>query len=227
MIQKTCDSLGLPRPTVVATSQDQTVRQMFELLKEEIEELHTFDWQALIREHTFTTVAAEEQPDAFASNSRRIINGTFYNRTQRRPLIGPISSQEWQAIQSQPALNRIYIAWRERDDAFLVTPTPAAGETIAYEYITSRKAIAQDGTEKNDISADQDTILVAESLARLGLRWRYKQQKGLDYGEDMITYQRKLTQAQGFNVGAQVLTFGSGGRRSISPFNVPEGSWAL
>lgn len=227
IVQETCDLLSLPRPLTVFSSTDLNVRLLTALLKEEIEELHTFDWQRLIREHTFVTVAAAEQTNGFPDDARRLISGSFFNRTTRRPLRGPISPQEWQAIQAQPVAASAYIAWRERDDAFLVTPTPAAGETIAYEYITRTKAIAEDDEEKNDISADTDTILVAESLVRLGLRWRFRQAKGLDYAEDMATYERKKHNARAVNGSASpTLNIGRGGNSGLSlGANIQDGDW--
>lgn len=226
MIQQTCDTLSLPRPSVIFSSTDQNVRTLTALLKEELEELHTFDWQRLQREHTFVTVAAAEQTGAIPEDSRRFISGTFFNRTTQRPLVGPVTPQAWQAQQASGVVPATYIAWRERDDAFLMTPVPAAGETIAYEYITSTKALSSSGAEKTEISADSDTILVAESLARLGLRWRWKQAKGLDYAEDMETYERKKTNAQAVNGGASpVLNIGGCGLPSYGGVNIADGNW--
>ena len=227
MIQNACDLVGLVRPSIAVTSTDQNVRQMVALLREELAELQKLDFDALLREQTFVTVAAAEQTGAVPDDASRFVNGSFFNRTTQRPLIGPISAQAWQAQQASGVVPVAYIAWRRRNGAFLVTPTPAAGETIAYEYITKNIVLSAAGAERDAIVADSDAALVDETLAQAGLRWRWKQAKGLDYAEDMETYERRKAAALGADGGASP-TLNIGGGSSLPSYagvNIPDGSW--
>jgi hypothetical protein len=122
-------------------STDAQVQQLYALANEEGDELSgTYDWQVMRRQHLFNTVASAVQSSAIPSDLDHFIANSFFNRTTMRYIYGPITPQEWQAIQAQPQLNRVFLAFIERDGQFLVTPTPSAGQQIAYEYITTNWA---------------------------------------------------------------------------------------
>jgi hypothetical protein len=204
--QDAADLIGIPRPVEVVNSTDQQVRQLLALAKEEGHELATsHPWEILNRQHTFTTVAAEEQPDAVPDDWDRFLPNSFFNRTTRLEVIGPITPQVWQAIMAQPQLNRVYLAFRERDNKFLITPNPTAGQTIAYEYISKNWVEAADGELKPTFTADTDTPLLESRLFVLGLRWRFRKTKGLDYAEDYKTYQKEVQKVQGKDGGSTKL----------------------
>lgn len=227
IIQETADLLGIPRPTEVVNSTDQQVRQLFGLAKEEGEELTTgFQWTKLNLQHTFVTVAAEEQIDAVPIDWSSFIPNTFFNRTTRREVIGPITPQQWQAIQAQPQLNRVFLAFRERDDAFLMTPVPSAGDTIAYEYESSYWVRGADLVLKETFTADTDTPLISPKLFKLGIRWRFRKTKGLDYSEDFRTYEMEKQKVQSKDGGSTKLNVT--GRTLYNNFgfpNVPLGNF--
>lgn len=193
VVQNTCRLTGLRVPTEVVNSTDTQVQQLYALANEALADLaraHT--WQILTRQQTFTTVAAEEQPDALPDDFDYELNNTVYNRTTRLTLIGPITPQLWQAIKAQPQLNRVYLCWRERDGAILITPEPPAGQEIAYEYVTSNFAETSTGTPIPEYAADSDVAVLPERLVQLSLRWRFLSSKNLDYAEAFRTYQTQL-----------------------------------
>lgn len=224
VIQKACDAMGLVRPSAVVSSTDQQVRQLYALANEEGEELaRSYNWQALRIEQTFTTVAANAQPGAVPADWDRFINNSFFNRTQRREIIGPITPQQWQSIQAQPALNRVYLAFIERGGSFLVTPTPSAGDLVAYEYISNNWALSASSTPQSSFLADTDTTLLSERLMQLGIRWRFLSAKGLDYGEAMKTYEREKETKQARDGASGILT--STGVDTYIQTNIPEGNF--
>lgn len=193
VVQNTCRLTGLRVPTEVVNSTDTQVQQLYALANEALADLaraHT--WQILTRQQTFTTVAAEEQPDALPDDFDYELNNTVYNRTTRLTLIGPITPQLWQAIKAQPQLNRVYLCWRERDGAILITPEPPAGQEIAYEYVTSNFAETSTGTPIPEYAADSDVAVLPERLVQLSLRWRFLSAKNLDYAEAFRSYQTQL-----------------------------------
>lgn len=53
-----------------------------------------------------------------------------------------------------------------------------------------------DGTLTGAFTADDNEFLLDDRLLTLGLIWRWKAQKGLDYSEDLQTYEIALAQAQ-------------------------------
>lgn len=225
IVQRTCRILSLPVPTEVVNSTDVQVQQLYELANEEGDELlGCYDWHFLRKQWTFTTADDPEQVNAIPDDFDRFVFETFFNRTTRRNVIGPITPQQWQAIQAQPQLNRVFLAFIERGADFLITPTPTAGETIAFEYISNEWARDADDEPLTEFTADTDTTLFNEGLIRLGLRWRFLKSKGLEYAEDYRSYMTERNQRMARDGGnASISTTGSGSY-ILSP-NLPEGSF--
>ena len=201
------------------------MRQLHAICVEEADDLvASFNWQALLRQHTFVTVAAPEQVDAIPSDLDRFIPNSFFNRTTRRPVLGPISPQLWQNIQANPQVNRVILAYRERDGVFLITPNPPADQTIAFEYSSTEWAVSAVGDfTYTKWDADTDTSFVSEKLIKLGARWRWRKAKGLPYSEDYDTYQMQKEQTQARDGGSTVLNLTGGGDWVyVGNPNVPE-----
>ena len=82
---------------------------------------------------------------------------------------------------------------------------PAPSGTAQYPYISNLFAKAENGTLKGSFTSDSDDFRLDDRLLTLGLIWRWNQQKGFDYAEDMQSYETALAQAQGRDKGARVL----------------------
>jgi hypothetical protein len=228
IIQDSCDLLGIRRPSTVVDSQDDQVRQLLALANEEGKSLNrSFNWQVMTRQHLFITVDAAEQIDAVEDDWDRFIHNSFFNRTTRRPVLGPVSPQLWQNIQANPQVNRVILAYRQRDNAFLITPNPPPLQTIAYEYVSKNWARSADGLlDYARWEADTNTSFLPEDIFPLGIRWRWKKTKGLPYGEDFDTYNQQLSQFQARDGGSTVLNqTGGGDWVYVGNPNVPETSF--
>lgn len=227
VVRSACRLLSLPVPLVVVESTDTQVQQLYELANEEGNELaSSHDWQIMRKQHAFVTTATPAQPTAVPSDWDRFVANSFFNRSQQRSVIGPITPQQWQAIQAQPQLNRVFLAFIERSGEFLVTPTPAAGQTIAYEYVTKDWVYSDDPVPvtRSDYEADSDTSFLDEKIIILGLRWRFLKSKGLDYAEDFRTYMTQREQRQARDGGNGMITTTGDGQFLLSP-NLPVGSF--
>lgn len=206
IVQNVCRLTNLRVPDEVVNSTDTQVQQLFALANEALVELgKSHPWQVLTREHEFLTVAAEEQPGALPSDFDWELNNTIFNRTTRLTLIGPITPQLWQAIKAQPQLNRVYLCWRQRNNAVLMTPTPSAGDTIAFEYMSNNYAETSGGTAIPEFASDTDTTPLSERLVQLSLRWRFLSAKNLDYAEAYRTYETQLQMQQAKDGGTTQL----------------------
>jgi hypothetical protein len=199
--QDACDRLSLPRPAAVISSNDQTAAVMRGLAQQEGKELaRRVAWKALTAEHTFTTVATEAQDStAFPTSSsvridEWILPQTCFNRTSRRRMSGPLSAEQWQHYKSS-LVTYVNPAFRIRGTSFLITPTPSAGNTVAYEYVTKRWCQSNAGAAQAAWTADNDTALLDEELHTLGIVWRFRKSKGLEYAEDFRAYEVAVEQA--------------------------------
>jgi len=82
---------------------------------------------------------------------------------------------------------------------------PAPSGVARYPYISKAWARSDLAVAQTKFLADTDTFLLPERLLTLGLIWRWQSQKGMDYGEDMATYEVALAQAQTRDKGSRVL----------------------
>ena len=227
IIRDVAGRLSLPQPTIVVTSTDKQVIQLLALANEEGKSLASRTrWQALVEEQTFVTVAAAIQATALPADFDRFIDNSFFNRSTRRPMTGPISPRQWQWIQAQPVYSTAYLMFRQRTGQFIITPTPPAGQTIAYEYVSKNWALSATSQAQSSFLADTDTSLLDEELIGLGLRWRFLRAKGLDYAEEMATYEAQVEQAVARDGGAAALSI-SPGPIDLNRVNLPDGNFGV
>lgn len=92
-------------------------------------------------------------------------------------------------------------------------PAPTAGAT--YPYISSYYARSEEGEAKPEFTTDNDTFILSERLLTLGLVWRWKAQKGLEYAEDLASYDTAMAQESTRDRGSYVL------RAPVSRFSAP------
>lgn len=229
VIQDAQDAIGLDRASAVANSTDQTVRTMLQLAQQEGRELaRRHPWQALVTEKTFTSTATEEQSGVIPSDLDRYINESFHNRTRNRRVIGPLSPLEWQKEKAISA-SILTDTFRVRGDSFLLHPTPAAGDTYAFEYVSKNWCESSGGTGQASWQADTDVGRLDEALMTLGIIWRFKKSKQFDYAEDFATYQQQVTQAIMRDGARRTINFATneGLFENARMPTVPEGSWSL
>jgi hypothetical protein len=217
--------LSLPQPSAVATSTDRQVIQLLAIANEEGRSLaRRHQWQALTEEFTFATVDQDAQTGAIPSDFDRWVPNSFFNRTTRRPITGPITPRQWQWIKAQPVYSTVYLAFRERTGQFLFQPDPPAGQNIYGEYVSINWAKSAAGVAQSTFQADTDTSYLDETLIQLGIRWRFLKAKGLEYAEDMETYERELEEAMARDGGSSTLSL-SPQPVDLNRVNLPDGSF--
>jgi hypothetical protein len=227
IVQTACKRIGINSPNAAVTSSDLQVIQLLALLEETGQELaDRYGWQTLQKEATFTTVATETQKavSTITTGFNYIVNDTIWNRTLRRPVYGPKSQQDWQQAKAIN-INGPFNSFRIEGDNILFNPVPAAGQSCYFEYITKNWLTLSVGGTSDSIANDADTPLLDDKILTLGLIWRWKAAKGLDYSEDFEKYESKVTDAQVRDAGKPTLNL-TGGAYEIQPVvMVPRGSW--
>lgn len=236
LIRDLCDELGLPRPNAVVGSTDDNARQLLALAKSEGRELSgRYGWQCLTNEATFTTLAAESQGSiasivtnvAASQVYRYIINETIWNRTQQRPVYGPRAPRHWQALKASNVTGP-YSEYRIRAGQLYFMPAPAAGETCAFEYVSRCWVVNAAGTTYSETFAlDTDEIVLDTDLFYAGLKWRWLQRKGFEYGEAFASYERMVADAIARDGTKPVIDMGNIEGHEVGGVIVPEGNWTL
>lgn len=204
--QRVTDEVGLPRPTAVATASDQLSRQLFALANATLEDLGDKDWPCVSHTFNFDTVVNQQSYDT-PNGFRRLLPDTMYNQANQSGVDGSLTPQMWQQSRTQ-TLNSTNSKYQFRFAGnplqIKLTPTPQIVETLWVDYIGTERVTAEDSTLKELFTADTDTPLFPDILVRMGLKWRIKHAKGLDYSEDYNAYQAAVNQKY-----AQECAFGS------------------
>ena len=230
LIQGHCRRHALNVPTGVISSTDTTVIQLFQILQELIDLIvQEANFNVTTRETTFVTVASEDQ-GAIATLAPygcvTPITKTFYDRTTRLQLYGPLNEQQWQEAKAIPATGPFF-QFRIRGDHILFNPVPVSPfSTIAFEYISSWAYANVGGTALAAPTLDTDTIVFPDRIIRQGLAFRWKRDKGLPYQGDETEFWNLLNNYIARDKVRGPINVASPEGAAITPgIFVPAGSW--
>ena len=136
IINRAAVEVGLSPVSDPYSSTDPNIVQMRYLLDSLGREIvHTRKWNLLRRERVFTTVAGQAYyplPEDF----HEMLNQTWWNRTNRLPVGGPLSPQEWQYLKARlvgVVFNVLFRPQQGMIELYPDTNTPG-GYEIAFEY---------------------------------------------------------------------------------------------
>jgi hypothetical protein len=227
IVQTVTAELSLVQPTMVVGSADRQVQQLLALANRAGMKLaKAYPWEAMREEVVFPTLNQVTQTAIIPADFSRFVDNSFFNRTTRRPITGPITPRQWQWIQAQPVFSTAYLMFNQRQGLFNMAPVPPAGQQIAFEYISKYWAQSAAGAAQASFLADTDTSFLDEDLLTMGLKWRYLRSKGLDYAEEMADYEDELETAKARDGGATTLTLAP---QPIDPnrANIPDGNFGI
>jgi hypothetical protein len=228
-----CRATGISVPAAAFTSTSASVQQIVELANQEGRALsRRHDWQELTLEGSFTTLAAESQGTlasiiGVTQQLWKIVNDTIWNRTTQQQICGPLSRKNWQG-QKALSLTGPYPQYRVRGNTLLFYPSPPAGQSCFFEYISGSWATNQAGsTFKKQITLQTDIILLDGECVIAGLEWRWLRKKGLSYAEEFASYEELVKNEIGNNATKAVLSMDGVARGPRPGVIVPIGSWNL
>lgn len=203
-IQRAAVLAGMPRPGTAAQAPDSATAQMVELARQDAEELAArIDWSALTKQQVFTTVAGVAQPSGLAADyARMTYNGELRQDARLWHLSGPTNDIDWDRFVQFPQ-GSLPSRWRIFGGQMQILPAPSAGQVLRYDYISRNLFKAADGTPKAVWDTDTDTCVIPEPIIGLGVIWRWRALKGLDYGEHMVTAENAISRAAGNDGGGR------------------------
>ena len=157
---------------------------------------------------------------------QRQVPQTEWDRTNRWPLMGPETAQEWQSFRS----GIVYSGPRQRFrilGGFLnVNPPPPNGLTFAFEYISNAWVRSLAGVAQTKIIADTDTFIFTDSLLITGLKAQWKAAKGLDAAFDLAEFRGLMEAEKSQNKSAKKLSLSPQSLSTLITLdNVPSGNW--
>lgn len=232
-ITDVCDEVGIAQPSAVISSSDRAIQRLLYLSNREGRDLmRSANWTRLQRLHTFTTTDSVDEY-SLPADYDRLIQDTEWDRNNYEPIVGALSPQRWQAIQSgligSGLVGRRYRIYRSDSTVnrtFRLDPTPGsddAGETLAFEYISNYWSASTGDTAQGPWAVDTDYTLHNEDLHTLGVVIRYKRAVGLDYASEADEYANLHATLVGQDRPSPTLTMTPHPRiRLVGPENLPE-----
>ncbi len=191
VIQNSMTRLGFDKPTLAVGSPDNTVTQFLSLLGELGNELYQDNWDSLRKRVTFNPSGLEAvgtRTALFGAGWHTMVPETFWDNTLRRQIFGPLNDVQWSAWKSFIPGSPTYYYRIEGDTILAIPPIPANHNCSA--VVTSRFWVRKaDGTPYATFpTADNDITAYDEELLTLGLKWKFKAEKGLAYAQDLLSY---------------------------------------
>jgi hypothetical protein len=228
--QDAANIIGITAPPAVTSSTDTSVIQLEAVANQEGRaQVQKYKWEALIQEGSHTTLAAESQGaiTTIATDFGRFSNNTLWNRTTNRKYYGPITGSQWQQIKAVVS-GGITNYFRIRGGNLLMSPTPTAGESVNFEYVSKNWVDTAGGSTANadKFTGDSQTTVLEEELIVLGVVWRFLKLKGLPYDVQLMEYQNRMMEYTGQDGAKPILRMG-GPSRAILALNEPEGNYTL
>jgi hypothetical protein len=172
-----------------------------------------WDWQVLRREKQHTTVATETQTGMLPADFRRFVPDTFWDRTSKFKLSGPVPPHEWQTIKAWNS-SAVVPFFCVRNDAILTYPVPPAGRTYAFEYITKNVGKNLAGTEISAFSVDTDTTWWTDELMITGVVMHYRMIARHDSAAEQAHFEKQKADAIKQDGGRRVINMRGGTPRS-------------
>lgn len=211
-LQEFCEDMTLPVPQSIIGNQDPQVIQLKALFFRAGQSIAIrHEWSALTFEKVHTTLAQEDQGNIFdltagnttATAFRKIKDQTVWDRTDRLPVM-PIDAIDWQTqkglVSVSPRFR--YRLWQSR---LFLTPTPPAGHSLAFEWLSRWWIQSESGAIKRQFTVDTDSFLLERELLKLSLTWRWKKEKGLDYAEEYEEFEARLAEMMAHDTPKTVL----------------------
>lgn len=186
--------------------------EMADLINEVAEDVARYqDWQALQAVASLTgngTTAAFDLPDDY---SRMLKDSDVVSSAYR--LWGFTRYDDLNAF-----LRDKVDGFRAAPGGWIITSNqiqfnPAPTGTASFPYIASTWAIDEFGIRKPQFTDDTDTFLLPERLLKLGLIWRWREQKKLDASGDQEAFAKALDEYAVSDGGSRVYRYN--GRRSF------------
>lgn len=150
---------------------------------------------------------------------------TEWDRTNRWPLMGPQSAQDWQSFKS----GIVYAGPRERfrilGQTITINPMPPDGLVFAFEYI-SNGWVNSSGTYLNAFATDSDTTIFEDTLLITGLKAQWKAAKGFDNTYDLAEFTAMLETCKAQDKSAPKLSLAPNYTDPLLTLNnIPDGNW--
>lgn len=192
VVQGATTVLGMEVPTLVYGSTDREMVEMQEVANEMAAFIrNAFDWQVL---QTVKTITGDDVSETFAlpdDYDRMLKTASIWSSRWFWSINHITDTDQWLELQVVP-IATTYGHWIIFGGLIHILPVLTSTETAKFFYISKNIVLDNVSSPKPEFSADTDTFRVSERLLKYGIVAKWKQNKGLPYGEAMEDFQREL-----------------------------------
>ena len=235
LINRVAVEIGVAPSTDPFGSEDPTfikLKTFLNIAGEELVEAHP--WEVLLKEHQIITTGTDTGVYTLPTDFSHIVNQTGWERSQRVPLGGPLTSADWAYLKGRDfAENSIYVSFRIAEGNFNVYPAPpTVGLDINFEYVSTgwvRSATAApDYTYTDEVTQGDQVPIFNRTLISRYLKLKMLEATGFDTTKAQADFNQIFSFLTGSEKGAAVLNAGRGGAFPyLGIRNVPDTGFGL
>lgn len=183
----------------------------------------THDWQALTKFATLQTDGAQTSFDLPDDYDRMLVKADIMENSGWFWGYEHVTDINVFNYRAERGIYYIPGAWIMYGNQIHFAPAPAVD--AQYPYITTCYARDSETQQsKCDFSKDTDEFLLPERLLTLGLIWRWRENKKLDWTGDQEAFTKALGEYAAREAGSKIFRHG---RRRMFPGTYPAWPWAL
>lgn len=212
--QDASPKLGISRPSQLVADTGSTSVELQVAIKETARLIaDRYDWEVYKATGTLTGDGAATTFAKPTDYMRMLKDGGLWpSVSPGTPLTHILDDGLWRQYVEQDFVPA-YGIWRIYGGQFEVlmggSSSPLGlADTVTFDYITNKLFANNGGTAQATITADTDTFRLDERLLRLGLIYRWKEDKGRPFAADMDRFEDALMVAIASNKGPKVLRMG-------------------
>lgn len=203
-LQSAATKLNQPRPATVFGSTDAFALELADLANETaVAVAKAHDWRRLM---TLATITGDGSDTSFplpTDYDRMPVDSNIYGSLARLPFLKARDIDQWLEFDITPVVGAPGY-WIMLGGQVQIKPAMSATQTARY-YYQSNYIVSGN---KTAFTADADTFLLPERLITLGVVWRWKAQKGLEYAEHLKNFELAFNEDAGRDKGSRVLYMG-------------------
>jgi hypothetical protein len=191
------------------------------------------EWQALNKNYTVVTANGDSGNYNLPADFGYIIDQTGWDPTNRLPLGGPVTPQNWAyLVNTGLSTSTIYVTFKLDQMQFQILPQPPpVGQTLTFQYV-SRWWVAVTAAPtvpaQDSVLLSTDVVLYEPILIQKLLKLRFLEAKGFDTTSAANQFINMFNSFTGKDQAAQTMNMA---RMRVFPYlgwrNIPETNYGL
>jgi hypothetical protein len=202
--------LGGGKPSTVFSSQNQMEMEIADLATDVATDImKSHDWRDLTVIETFTPDGVTATFPKPSDYDRMVLAEDIEDGSNWLWGYTPVDSlSDWIRITTSGFSAITPGWWIILGGQFQFSPAPSVGSPAVFPYISKNFGRTAAGGAISAFANDSDRFVLNERLLTLGIIWRYKAQKGLEYAEDMASFEKALSEEAARDKGSRVIRKG-------------------